>query len=282
MRRHHLFEFEDQRWFPPRLRDAVTDFLQRGLVLGTGVYEPVAPLVNEMLRSAGTNRIIDLCSGASGPWAQLQQSVFGPDGTVVVTLTDKFPNHDALAKVAADSHGRVTYSTEPVDATAVPDHLEGVRTMFTAFHHFGPEAAASVLKDSVESGAPIAVFEFTERRWKTVLMTPLIGPVVLARLTWQTRPRSLGRMLLTFLFPVLPLIVVWDGVVSNLRTYEPKELEGLAGGLGGDGYVWRAGKLASPDVRIPITYLIGEAITPRSSAAHAVTTSVPRTQQERQ
>jgi len=51
---------------------------------------------------------------------------------VRASLTDLYPN----PKSAVDS--RISWATEPVDATCVPPRLTGVRTMFTAFHHFRP------------------------------------------------------------------------------------------------------------------------------------------------
>ena len=45
MKRIHLFEFEDQTWFPSFLRNYVTDFLQF-LSNKAKVYESVVPEIN--------------------------------------------------------------------------------------------------------------------------------------------------------------------------------------------------------------------------------------------
>ena len=55
------------------------------------------------------------------------------------------------------------------------------------------------------------------------------------------RPLRWWRLALTYLVPILPLLILWDGVVSSLRTYAPADLEKLTTGLGGDGYHWRSG-----------------------------------------
>ena len=39
---------------------------------------------------------------------------------------------------------RIEWLTEAVDTTHVPSTLAGVRTMFSAFHHFPPEAAQAI------------------------------------------------------------------------------------------------------------------------------------------
>ena len=66
LKRIHLFELEDQPWFPRIIRDLTTDylhFMQTALKLEGALL----PLVERALRESGTNRIVDLCSGGSGP-----------------------------------------------------------------------------------------------------------------------------------------------------------------------------------------------------------------------
>src|SRR5262245_9719783 len=52
-------------------------------------------------------------------------------------------------------------------------------------------------------------------------------------------------------------IVLWDGVVSCLRTYSPAELRELTNGLGAGDYLWESGEEKYARSLIPVTYLIG-------------------------
>ena len=70
------------------------------------------------------------------------------------------------------------------------------------------------------------------------------------------RPFRWSRFLITYVVPIVPLAVVFDGVVSCLRTYTPAELLGMAEQAAPDGYVWRAGTVGKGPV--PVTYLIGQ------------------------
>ena len=83
---------------------------------------------------------------------------------ISAVCTDLFPNRPALARVAAGSGGRIGFRTEPVDATAVPRDLRGLRTLFNAFHHFRPPAARRILEDAVDAAQPIAVVEIVGRQ----------------------------------------------------------------------------------------------------------------------
>jgi hypothetical protein len=133
MKRINTFELEDQPWFPETFRNLMSETLQLSLTFWE-VYKPVVPLLKKVMRHMQTARVIDLCSGGAGPWGQLVE----PDWPESVTLTDKYPNLEAFKQVSAQAKGQITYIAESVDATQVLPQLSGVRTMFTAFHHFPP------------------------------------------------------------------------------------------------------------------------------------------------
>ena len=82
----------------------------------------------------------------------------------------------------------------------------------------------------------------------------LIVPLLVLLVTPFVRPFSLARLLLTYLVPVLPLLILWDGIVSCLRTYRPDELLALTAGL--DGHRWRATELRQRGSIV--TVLVGE------------------------
>src|SRR4029077_11849013 len=113
--RLHLVEIHDLPSCPPSLRDALTDFLAFTVNLGAA-YDPVGPLLRRAVELTNARRIIDLCSGAGGPWRRLAAQVGVP-----IILTDLYPHGENVTRV---------------DARAVPAQLDGFRTIFTAFHHF--------------------------------------------------------------------------------------------------------------------------------------------------
>ena len=67
VRRWHLFELEDQSWFPAVIRDLATDYLQF-IQTRFRIDRAMAPLVRRVLEAEpDATRIVDLCSGGSGP-----------------------------------------------------------------------------------------------------------------------------------------------------------------------------------------------------------------------
>ncbi len=63
--RIHLFEFEDQKWFPHVIREGMMDYL-RHMISWMQFYKPAAPLIKDLLKETGSNQIIELCAGAGG------------------------------------------------------------------------------------------------------------------------------------------------------------------------------------------------------------------------
>lgn len=243
--RLHLVEFHDLAWCPPSLRDALTDFLAFSLNLARA-YDPAGPLLRRAVRRTGAHRIVDLCSGAGGPWRRLAKEVGVP-----VLLTDLYPHRGA--RVA----GQLPVHPEPVDARAVPQALDGFRTVFTAFHHFRPAEARAILVDAVKQRQGIAIFEAARRApWEiAVVALTWLGTLAAAPFV---RPWRWSRFFWSYLPPVLPLLGTFDGIVSCLRVYSPAELRGLVRGL--DTYDWEIGDVRGGWSPLRGTYLIG---TPR-------------------
>jgi len=253
MRRVHLFELEDQSWLPGPIRDASTDFLRFMLEAGDA-YGPIVPKLKDALMKTGGEEILDLCSGGAGPVIDIQKKLAKAGCTVRITLTDKYPNHAAF-KHARKCSGGLDFIEDSVDATAVPAHLSGFRTLFNSFHHFRPEMAQRILQDAVDQRRPIGVFDFSARRLPPQAVMLLGNPLAILALTPFIRPFRWGRLFWTYIVPIAPLCLMWDGFASGFRLYSTQELQGLADGLRSDDYAWEIGRAGA--FTGSITYLIG-------------------------
>lgn len=253
MGRRSIFEFEDFAWYPAALRDLETDLLQYWISL-IGLYDASIPRLAELLTRPGASSVVDLCSGGAGPWIKLKPKLERELGRELsVTLSDKFPNLPAFER--ARRKAGVTFETEAVDATRVPKRLKGVRTLFSSFHHFPPDLAKSILRDAQESGVPIAIVEGTARLprefFRFVFMVPFVWAV-----TPLVRPFKLSRYLFTYAIPIVPLVALWNGMASCMRTYSPVELERIVAELTLPGYRWEVGRIKRW-VLPTMTYLVG-------------------------
>ena len=135
MKRRHLFEWEDQPWFPHAWRNYMTDLLQFTFTKFAWRATKTKDLLGELLDRMATDTIVDLCSGSSGPLVWFRAKLEEERGRPVhVVLTDKFPNLAAFRALAASSGGRFRFREDPIDATAVPPELDGVRTKIGRAH----------------------------------------------------------------------------------------------------------------------------------------------------
>ena len=259
MRRIHLFEFTDLPWYPQTFRRIQTDYLQFVATLGSG-HKNLIPLFTKAMQHAGTTEIVDLCSGGTGPWMRLQEQFKQAGLSVSVKLTDKYPNPEVVQKWAEAARQGIEYLAEPVDATKVPPHLKGMRTLFEGFHHFRFEQAQSILQDAVEKRVAIGIFEASLKPplgLFLLLLAPLMTLVSYLLMTPFITPRTLSRFFWTYLVPVVPLATCWDGIISLLRVYSPQDLKELTVPLECEGYIWEIGQASTGTPIFVFTYLLG-------------------------
>jgi hypothetical protein len=255
MRRVQFIELHEQPWFLSSLRHEITDALEFGLNL-LKAYAPMAPLLQSVLDSTRGWSIVDMCSGGGGPWLDLSRRLHSDAQPLHILLTDKYPNLRAFQNVRAASENHIAFYPDSVDAMKVPVELQGFRTMFTSFHHFPAEEARAILQNAVDAGQSIGIFEITRRAPSTIaLMFP--WALMLFVLTPLIRPFRWSRLLFTYVVPIIPLVLLFDGVVSCLRTYCPQELCEIIKKLSGMEYRWEVGEHSKAFGQAPITYLIG-------------------------
>jgi hypothetical protein len=284
MRRMELIELHDHERFPARLRDLMTDALQALWRFGNSYGAILPELHRGLMRGAegvgadgavGRVEVVDLCSGGGGPWEGLAEALEREYGLAVrVRLTDRYPNVGAVGQArrqvvdggadgGLDGRGgaRVEYLAEAVEAARVPEALAGFRTIFSSFHHLGPAEARAVLRSAMAAHQGIGVFELARRGVRTVVVLCVV-PLLVLLLTPGIRPFSWARLWWTYVVPVVPAVIWWDGLVSCLRAYAPEELEEMVAGLGQEaadaglvGYRWSLGEARRG--LLPVTYLMG-------------------------
>lgn len=251
--RIHLFEFEDQPWFPKIIRDYMTDFLQFAAKV-FDIYKGITDIIVRGVKASGENQIIDMGAGGGGGWIKLAVQVQREIPDIKITLTDFYPNVEAFEKMKANNKA-IDFLSTPVDARAVDPKLRGLRTQFISLHHFRPADAQKILQNAVDAKSPIAIFEAQERSIPNFI-SMIIAPINVLVMTPFIRPFKLGRIIFTYLIPIVPLITLWDGLVSVLRTYSPKELNGLISQLeNGDSFDWEIERVKSGPAKI--LYLLG-------------------------
>ncbi len=218
------------------------------------MYKPIIPVIKKGLNKSGTNQIIDLGSGGGGGLIWLNSELKKDIPDLKIVLTDLYPNIPAfrLTKKKADNF---EFIEKPVDARDVPTELKGLRTQFLSLHHFKPTDAKQILQNAIDTNSAIAIFEAQERSLSSIIAM-ICSPLSVLLTTPFIRPFKIGRIIFTYLIPIVPLFVLWDGIVSSLRTYSVKEMNELIENLNGtENYDWEFNRVKSgPGV---VLYLLG-------------------------
>ncbi len=217
MSRIHAFEFGDLTWYPKSLRSYATDYLQ--FASNTlDIYKCVIPIIKKGIVSSGNNTILDIASGGGGGLIKIAGHLKGNIPYLKIILSDYYPNIDAFKITKAKQPDVFEYIEESVNAMDVPKHLKGFRTQFNSLHHFKPKGAKAILQNAIDSNQAIGIFEAHQRDIKNIIRM-LLSPIAVLLMTPFIKPFKVDRIIFTYLIPVLPLITLWDGVISVLRTH---------------------------------------------------------------
>ncbi len=239
LNRVHLFEFEDFNWFPDKIRVYMTRYIIAvHKVMGTSaiISEKLSPL----LKKYNQNKIVDLCSGSGGPMVEVINTLKNEYDlqNIDLTLTDLYPDQSNINYF--NSIEDINYENNPVDATNVSDDLEGIRTLICGFHHMPPEGALQILKNAQEQKKPFFIFEISDNSIPLIvaLLAFPIGLIMVLFLTPLIKPMTWQQIVLTYLIPILPFFIAWDGTVSNIRTYTENDFNKLISEIPDPDYNW--------------------------------------------
>lgn len=253
MRRLNLPEIGDVEACPGWLHGAMTGYLQV-MIERLHLYDAAAPVIAHLLQETGRRQIVDLCSGSGGPWPGLAAKIAADGVDARVVLTDLVPDHHDPAGL--DGYPAITYHPESVSALDVPAELPGLRTMFTALHHFRREEVREILVAAQRDRIPFAAFEATARSLRgflTVLAVPLLVLWLMPRVE-SAHPLAL---LLTYFPPILPLMIGWDGVASSFRSHTENELRELVDQISEPGYAWTVRRQGVPGLPVKVLQVVG-------------------------
>lgn len=166
-------------------------------------------------------------------------------------LTDLHP-HIPNWSLAAAASPQIHYAPRSIDAAASPPDLlstvepplppssssspaKTFRTFNLAFHHLPTPLASSVLADTLSTSSGFAIFELQDRHLRSFLAVCLLGLGVLAFAPYFAwRWRSPGTLFWSWVVPVLPFVLVWDGWMSSVRTRTVEEITEMMSSCGAD------------------------------------------------
>ena len=205
-----------------------------------GSAEVLTEILEKILKKTGKTNIVDLCSGSGGPMVSVFRKLKEKESykNLRLTLSDLYPDMEAAKKINIDNNDDIKYTDYSIDAANV--ELKGLRTMICSMHHMKQDAAYKILKDAHDKNEPICIFEISDNSFPTYLWWTAIFPAFFMTLifTPKVQPLKWYHLFFTYVIPLIPLFIAWDGAVSNARTYTKEDLETLISNLNSENYSW--------------------------------------------
>ncbi len=263
--RYQLFEWEDLSWFPNNIRMYMMDVLTF-MINHLNIYQSIVPQLVTLLRHTNEHEILDLCSGCGGGIIPLVDDIQKSLGRPIkVTLSDKYPQIERYQYLKEQRPDLIDFVPSPIDLLSMEQQeflpefcssTRGIRTIFSAFHHFQPKEAEHILQELSASRKGIGIFEGSCRSINSLIAAIFLLVPMTIYATLLIRPFDWQRFLFTFIIPIIPICIWWDGISSILKMYEVNELQSIIKSLPPNNYYWNIGTIKH-SFGFNVTYVIG-------------------------
>jgi hypothetical protein len=239
-------ELEDYDWFPPVLRRQQLQYIG-WLAQWQRLYQPMVAHLQELVKRQRPSVIQDVCSGSGRPFmAVMRELQNAPPGLLSDWHPDKqFVNTDKLQ-----------YISEPVNVLELTPHPGYCYTMFNAFHHFSAEMQSQLFQKMKATGSPFVVVEVLQPNLPAYLKVLLSATLIQVLTAPFVKPFSWLRLLFTWLLPVNIITVLYDGVISVMKSKTAVQYRRLLMPLCNEGYSITVTKLAS--LKVTLICITGE------------------------
>ncbi|KAK4443599.1 hypothetical protein QBC34DRAFT_416854 [Podospora aff. communis PSN243] len=233
------------------LGNTVRDYVYIDFCAGGGGPTPeIEKHLNQVIESTPSSSTSAICNGpitngTTNTASYAAVAAAPPNRPVRFVLTDLHPHVDDWKK-AASASPNLSYIPDSVDAAHAPADLVGrykaegtkvFRLFNLAFHHFDDPLAKAILKNTLETSDGFGIFELQERTFLGGFVSLLLfgAGILLTAPYYAIKWRSPATLFFTYIIPILPFVLVFDGWMSALRTRTPEEVEALLRTCGVEG-----------------------------------------------
>ena len=169
-------------------------------------------------------------------------------GGVDFVMTDIYPHLPDWVKATKKSNN-LYYVPSPVDAANAPDDLLSMagtqeknkkvfRLFSLSFHHFPDPLATRILHNTLTTSSGFAIFELQGRDLGSIFTVLGMFPLLWVG-SWWWFWGDWSLLFWTYVIPVVPFVLVFDGVISCLRVRRRGEILGLIRECGASMEGWR-------------------------------------------
>ena len=195
-----------------------------------GITAALATQYRALVEASGTRQVLELASGSGETSADLHaRAGFRSPSGVMLIFSDLAPRQGHWAGIGERYSVAVQTVGEPVDATEVPAELGAGRVwlVVNAFHHLAFDQAAALLGRAAQSASGIFIAENFGANMLATLPCGVVGMLAAFLNPALTGRDRVSKAVFTYLIPLIPLVVAWDGLVSALRMHRPADVQSM-------------------------------------------------------
>lgn len=221
-----LFEFGDLKWIPHLYHYYLRVYLIFFIRL-IGYDKLWAKQTESFIEGNSADSVMEYGSGSGEPLIQMVSQINSTKAkSLNYVMSDLKPLPEFVNKVNDQSPENFSYIETPVDATKNKPSDGQAVIFINSFHHLSPEIAQEVIKNNLENGNEMLILEYV--RNNPLAYLSMFGGLLLILLTlpFVVKLKHLPiAVLFTYIIPLFPLMVFWDGLVSCRRAYGKKFFE---------------------------------------------------------
>ncbi len=242
-------ECNDSPHCPQFIRESILEVLGQS-IRDAGVYEKLAPRFIEFCAEAQVKDVLELGAGSGESTAVFLDAIRQTNQSPPhVYISDLFPMVEVMARTCKRFPGVLTPITEPVDIGDLGDVVShDMHMVLSAFHHLDTGVARVFLQKVQEQKSAVFIAEPFTNSLRAFVPLFLHGFTGLARNGVFSSRMRLVKFFFTFLIPLIPMCLLWDGLISMIRMYSEEEFMAVVASLpdSGQSYLWQYEEVEVP------------------------------------
>ena len=220
--RLQLFEFGDLENIPRVYHDFLREFMGF-LYRNLHIHKLWLQEINLFIEQ--NNKIHDPCAGSGDVNYYIEKEIDeNIDFQFILSdiMTDRVPR---FAKtINSLKRRRLTYLEYSLDLLKASDSVYP-KIFINAFHHFTPEQVKVILNQQAKKKQDMLILEYCQKTlmsYFSMIMGPFMSMILFPFII--KKKDLISGFILTYIIPIIPFMLLWDGFISCFRTYSENDL----------------------------------------------------------
>ncbi len=224
------FECNDSPRCPLFIRESILEVLGKS-IRDAKVYDALTPEFVQFCADAKVDTVLEFGAGSGESTAIFMDALLQTEQAPPhIYISDLYPMISVMTATCERYPQLLTMIPDSVDMCNPPETpAHNMRMVLSAFHHFDTESVRRFLVDAQEQGVAVFIAEPFTNSLKAFFPLFLHGFTSLAWNGLFSLKSRVLKFLFTFIVPLIPMCLLWDGLISMIRMYDEDMLMDIVG-----------------------------------------------------